>query len=57
VARITLDINSEASLWCMAGAKRLSSLGLDEFLQGVSSWFVNPPTNDFFGLFWTLNSS
>jgi hypothetical protein len=28
VLRITLDINSEASLWCMAGAKGLSSLGL-----------------------------
>jgi hypothetical protein len=27
VPRIILDIKSEASLWCMAGAKELSSLG------------------------------
>jgi hypothetical protein len=28
VPRIILDINSEAALWCMAGAKGLVSLGL-----------------------------
>jgi hypothetical protein len=34
VLRITLDIKSEASLWCMAGAKGLSSLGLDRITAG-----------------------
>jgi hypothetical protein len=38
VPMITLDINSEASLWCMAGAKGLNSLGLGHILAGgVSS--------------------
>jgi hypothetical protein len=34
VSRTTLDINSEVSLWCMAGAKGLSSLGVGR----VSAW-------------------
>jgi hypothetical protein len=34
VLRITLDINSEASLWCMADAMGLSSLGLGRISAG-----------------------
>jgi hypothetical protein len=34
VPRIILEIKNEASLWCMAGAKGLSSLGLDRITAG-----------------------
>jgi hypothetical protein len=34
VPRTILDIRNEATLWCMAGAKDLSSLGLGRVLSG-----------------------
>jgi hypothetical protein len=34
VPRIILDIRNEATLWCMAGAKGLSSLGLGRVTAG-----------------------
>jgi hypothetical protein len=34
VSRITLDSKSEASLWCLVGAKGLSSLGLGQISAG-----------------------
>jgi hypothetical protein len=34
VPRTILDIKNEATLWCMAGAKDLSSLGLGRVLSG-----------------------
>jgi hypothetical protein len=34
VPRTILDNRNEATLWCMVGAKDLSSLGLDRVLSG-----------------------
>jgi hypothetical protein len=48
LSRITLDINSEASVWCMAHAKGLSSLVLARISVGVSSRFVIPPSGGLF---------
>jgi hypothetical protein len=37
VPRIILDISNEAALWCMAGVKGLSGLGLGRVTTGVSN--------------------
>jgi hypothetical protein len=45
--RSILDTRNEATLWCMVGAKGLSSLVLGRVTTGVSSRFVIPAFGQF----------
>jgi hypothetical protein len=50
VPRIILDISSDADMWCMAGAKGLSSLDLGRVTSEVSNQFMYPPPFEQFAL-------